>query len=91
VPFVSLLKAVDLVISSGGTMLREAAYLGLPAYSLFQGEVGGVDRHLAELGRLQLRTSPADFGRIELEKAGPLEPLASNPALVDELAERVLA
>jgi hypothetical protein len=91
VPFVSLLKAVDLVISSGGTMLREAAYLGLPAYSLFQGEVGGVDRHLAELGRLQLLTSPADFGRIELEKAGPLEPLASNPALVDELAERVLA
>ena len=91
VPFVSLLKGVDLVISSGGTMLREAAYLGLPAYSLFQGDVGGVDRRLSELGRLQLLASPADFGRIELAKAGPLEPLSSNPALVDELAERILA
>ena len=91
VPFVSLLKAVDLVISAGGTMLREAAYLGVPAYSLFQGEAGGVDRHLAELGRLELLASPADFDRIELAKAGPLEPLASNPALVDELAVRVLA
>jgi uncharacterized protein len=91
VPFVSLLKAVDLVISSGGTMLREAAYLGLPAYSLFQGEIGGVDRHLAELGRLHLLESPADFGRIALEKTGPLEPLAANPKLVDELADRVLA
>lgn len=90
VPFVSLLKAVDLVISSGGTMLREAAYLGLPAYSLFQGEIGGVDRHLAELGRLHLLASPADFDRIEFAKAGRLEPLATNPNLVDELAERVL-
>ena len=91
VPFVSLLKAVDLVISAGGTMLREAAYLGVPAYSLFQGEAGGVDRHLAALGRLTLLSDPSDFDRIELAKAGPLRPLEANPGLVDELAERVLS
>lgn len=90
VPFVSLLKAVDLVISSGGTMLREAAYLGLPAYSLFQGELGGVDRRLMELGRLHPLTGTADFERIALRKAGPLEPLASNPQLVDQLADEVI-
>lgn len=90
VPFVSLLKAVDLVISAGGTMLREAAYLGVPAYSLFQGAAGGVDRHLAALGRLVLLSDPSDFDRIELAKAGPLRPLKANPRLVDEIAERVL-
>jgi uncharacterized protein len=91
VPFVALLKAVDLVISSGGTMLREAAYLGVPAYSTFQGEIGGVDRHLHSLGRLHLLSTPADLGRIAIEKSGPLQPLASNPGLVDEIAGRVVA
>ena len=43
-PFVSLLAAVDAVMSSGGTMLREAAYLGIPAYSIFRSEIGAVDR-----------------------------------------------
>ena len=38
VPFLSLLRAVDLVLCSGGTMLREAAYLGVPAYSLLASE-----------------------------------------------------
>jgi predicted glycosyltransferase len=90
VPFVSLLKAVDLVVSSGGTMLREAAYLGVPAYSVFQGDTGGVDRHLAGLGRLHLLSAPADLDRIEIERSGPLRPLASNPNLVDEIAERVV-
>jgi predicted glycosyltransferase len=91
VPFVSLLKAVDLVVSSGGTMLREAAYLGVPAYSTFQGETGGVDRYLESLGRLHLMSSTADLDRIALEKSGPLEPLGSNPGLVDELARLVVA
>ena len=46
VEFVSLLKAVDLVLCSGGTMLREAAYLGIPAYSILQSRIGQVDRYL---------------------------------------------
>ncbi len=89
-PFVSLLKAVDLVVSSGGTMLREAAYLGVPAYSTFQGDVGAVDHHLESLGRLQLLSSREDFEHISLTKAAPLGRLESNPRLVDDIAERVL-
>ena len=46
IPFVSLLKAVDAVISSGGTMLREAAHLGIPAFSILRSEIGQVDRYL---------------------------------------------
>ena len=44
----------DLVISGGGTMNREAAALGVPVYSIFRGEIGAVDRHLAATGRLVL-------------------------------------
>jgi predicted glycosyltransferase len=85
-PFVSLLKAVDLVVCSGGTMLREAAYLGVPAYSVFRSEIGAVDRYLESIGRAFVLDSAADVKRIRLEKRGALEPLRLNPGLVDELA-----
>jgi len=42
----------DLVVSGGGTMIREAAALGVPAYSIFGGEPGAVDRFLENSGRL---------------------------------------
>jgi uncharacterized protein len=91
VPFVQLLKAVDLVISSGGTMLREAAYLGLPAYSIFKSRIGGVDRYLESIGRVRVIDSPAILPSIELTKAPPLAPLRGNPDLLDELVEIVLS
>jgi predicted glycosyltransferase len=90
VPFVSLLKAVDVLVCSGGTMLREAAYLGVPAYSIFKSPVGGVDRYLASIGRLVLVDSAEELSDIELRKAPELSPLAGNPRLLDELAELVL-
>jgi hypothetical protein len=85
VPFLPLLKGVDLVISSGGTMVREAAYLGVPAYSIFQGRLGGVDRHLESIGRLRLVSTASDFGCIQLGEQGRRPPLDSNPRLVDEI------
>jgi len=91
VPFVSLLKSVDLVICSGGTMLREAAYLGIPAYGIFQGKIGAVDRWLQGIGRATLLEREDDLARIELSKRGPLERLDSNPMLLDELAELIAA
>jgi predicted glycosyltransferase len=90
VPFVSLLKGVDLVVCSGGTMLREAAYLGVPAYSILKSRIGAVDQHLASIGRVDLISSPEELARIELRKAPPLVPLRSNPRLLDELAALVL-
>ena len=60
-PFVPLLKAVDAVVSGGGTMLREAAFLGVPAYSIFRGSIGSVDRYLAAIGRLTLLRSAGGF------------------------------
>jgi hypothetical protein len=43
-----------LVVSGGGTMNREAAALGVPVYSIFQGKIGAVDQYLAQAGRLVL-------------------------------------
>jgi uncharacterized protein len=91
IPFLRLLGAADLVVSGGGTMLREAAYLGVPAYSLFQGSPGGVDRHLEAIGRLALLSRSDDFGRIRLEKREPWSPLRSNPTTPDEIVRLVLA
>jgi uncharacterized protein len=85
VPFVSLLKSVDAVVCAGGTMLREAAYVGIPAYSIFCSQTGAVDRWLAQIGRVTLLDSPADLSRIELHMRGPLERLDSNPHLLEEL------
>jgi uncharacterized protein len=90
VPFVELLKAVDVVVCSGGTMLREAAYLGLPAYSILKSRIGAVDRHLASIGRVRLIGAAEELSEIELRKTPPLVPLRTNPRLLDDLADVVL-
>jgi predicted glycosyltransferase len=91
VPFISLLKSIDMVVCSGGTMLREAAYLGIPAYGIFQGEIGAVDRWLQDIGRAKLLSDPEDLARIELARCGPLKRLDSNPELLGELASLIAA
>jgi predicted glycosyltransferase len=90
VAFLPLLKSVDLVITSGGTMAREAAYLGIPAYSILRSEAGGVDRYLESVGRLRFVRGPEEFGTIELELRGPLQPLARSSDLSAELVARML-
>jgi uncharacterized protein len=90
VPFVSLLKSVDAVVCAGGTMLREAAYLGIPAYSIFRSELGGVDRRLEQLGRVTLLDGADDLRRLELRKRGSLDPIRSNPELLDELVQMIV-
>jgi uncharacterized protein len=87
VPFASLLKSVDAVVCAGGTMLREAAYLGIPAYSIFCSETGAVDRWLEEIGRVSLLSSKADLNQIRVRRRGPLERLDSNPQLLSQLAD----
>ena len=89
VPFVPLLKAVDAVISSGGTMLREAAYLGKPAYSILRSEIGQVDRYLETLGRLTILESRGDLAMVGGDEAR-LDPLPLDPSLAGELVDRIL-
>jgi predicted glycosyltransferase len=64
----TLLLHADGVITAGGTMAREAAALGIPAYTLFAGHRGGVDTNLIREGRLVELSSTDDFRRISLGK-----------------------
>jgi uncharacterized protein len=61
----SLVAFADLLVSAGGTMNREAAVLGTPVWSIFEGRLGAVDELLIREGRLRLLGDP---GEIELER-----------------------
>ena len=58
----------DLVISAGGTMIREAAALKVPAFSIFGGQIGAVDRYLEETGLLKVIRREPDIQEIQLNK-----------------------
>jgi len=58
----------DLVISAGGTMVREAAALKVPAFSIFGGKIGAVDHYLEKIGRLKVIREELDIQEIKLEK-----------------------
>jgi predicted glycosyltransferase len=91
IPFVSLLKGVDIVISSGGTMLREAACLGVPAVSIFQSAAGSVDTRLEAEGRLTFISGKDDFPKLKLSTASSKKPRRTHdPAVLQHLAEAIL-
>ena len=54
----SLVALVDLVVSAGGTMNREAVALGTPVYTTYGGRLGGVDEALIRESRLRPLTDP---------------------------------
>jgi uncharacterized protein len=89
--FVSLLKSVDVVVSAGGTMLREAAFLGIPAYSIFRGRLGAVDRHLVSIGRLSVLSSEGDFAAMSIRPRKGLSPLREGRDALEDVVEMVLA
>jgi predicted glycosyltransferase len=55
----SLVYYSDVCMTGGGTMVREAVALGTPAWTVFQGELGAVDRALLAEGRLNRLEDPA--------------------------------
>ena len=61
----TLVAFADLLVSAGGTMNREAAVLGTPVWSIFEGRLGAVDERLAAEGRLRFLTDP---GQLEIAK-----------------------
>jgi uncharacterized protein len=70
----SLVAAADLVVSAGGTMNREAAALGVPAYTPFAARLGAVDAALIGEGRLHRLRAPEDV-RLERRPRGGRPPL----------------
>lgn len=78
----SLVAASDLVVSAGGTMNREAAALGVPAYTPFAGRLGAVDLALIADGRLLRLTRPEDVA-LEKRMRGSSPPLRDPDLMVD--------
>jgi uncharacterized protein len=62
----SLAALADLVVSAGGTMIREAAVLGTPVWSIFEGRPGAVDGQLEREGRVR---SLGHAAELVIEKA----------------------
>lgn len=92
-PGPSLIYHSDVVLSGGGTMNREAACLGIPVYTIFQGHLGAVDRHLIATGRLRQLTDAAELSRIDFckrEKTDPTQYRERKDRLVDFIGNTIL-
>jgi len=66
----SLVAFADAMVSAGGTMNREAAVLGTPVWSIFEGRLGGVDEMLVRDGRLHLLRDAAEIELVKKKRAG---------------------
>ncbi len=67
----NLIAAADLVVSAGGTMNREAAALGTPAWTIFAGRPAAIDEALAREGRLRRISTREDLRSLTIEKKLP--------------------
>jgi uncharacterized protein len=69
----SLMWFSDAVFSGGGTMVREAALLGVKTYSIFGGKLGAADQALVNEGKLHIVRDPQELESLQLAKSpGPL-------------------
>lgn len=90
---IELVTSADLVIGAGGTVNREAAAVGTPAYTIYHGgKLGAVDRMLIDSRRMVRIEDIYDFEKIIVEK----KKNKSNPVGEDlsdyylELVERLI-
>jgi predicted glycosyltransferase len=58
----------DMIIGGGGTMLREACLLSVPAYSFFSGKTGAVDEDYVRQGKMTLIRKADDLRNIRFVK-----------------------
>jgi len=86
----NLLYAADIVISGGGTMNREAAVLGTPAYTVFKGELGSVDKYLIQQGKLYQIQNEEDIKKIKIEKVKGQKSTSVDCSLVDQIINFIL-
>ncbi len=85
-----LVAGADAVISAGGSMNREAAVLGTPAYSIYAGKLAAVDRALVAGGRLTLLTSEADIDGMSITAKPAAAVAAVGDRLLREFVDRLL-
>jgi predicted glycosyltransferase len=79
----SLVAYADLVVGAGGTMNREAAALGTPAYTIFSGRLGAVDERLIADGLLRPLSSPDEHEHATRATPPGVRPPRDPQLLVD--------
>jgi predicted glycosyltransferase len=80
---------VDLLISGGGTMNREAVLLGTKVYSIFAGKQGALDLAMEKDGLITFIREPDDIGKIRLEKSDRRESFILTGKVEDSLTEQI--
>lgn len=81
----NLMYHADLVISGGGSMNREAAVLGTPAYSLFMGKIAAVDRYLITRGLMHHIQSEEGIAAIPIVKKRSHGTITGKPSLIQDV------
>jgi uncharacterized protein len=87
----NLIYAADVVISAGGTMNREAAVLGTPAYTVFAGELGAVDDYLIGHRRMYALTKIEDLQVVKKSAANMPPILDASKLLVQSVTDAFLS
>jgi len=87
----NLVAGADLVISAGGSMNREAAVLGTPAFSVYAGRLGAVDEWLAASGKLTIVDDRDALELINFRKKMVVPPPVVGDSLVRQFVDRLLA
>lgn len=82
----SLIYHSDLVVGGGGTMNREAAALKVPAYTVFKGQLGAIDKYLIRNNKLIKIEKPDD---IEVTKR-KLIPVGKIDTNIEEVLKKIL-
>lgn len=86
----SLMSYSDAVFSGGGTMIREAAVLGVNAYSIFAGTTGAADENLEKAGKLRILREPAEIEQLQLSKSHAFTRTFHQRTTRDFLCQQVL-
>ena len=69
-------------------MVREAALLGLNAYSIFAGKLGAADAALAKRGLLKMLREPEEVEGIEIQKFSGTRPLPNSTSPTRDFVSR---
>ena len=86
----SLMWYSDAIFSGGGTMVREAALLGLNAYSIFAGKLGAADAALERQGKLKMIRELAEIDQLRFEKRRGFPQLKGSSETRDFICEQVV-
>lgn len=88
-PLVGLLRAVDWVVTGGGTMLREAAWFGVPAVTVFQGPMPAVDESLEAEGVIRRVSDAAAVDMIDWGRSEHRVGLTRHPEALGAVADLI--